>query len=344
MKKLISVLLAVLMLAALGSTAFAEAKVELTELPFKDCGITMYVPEDVFNTEGFIMPSPMGEIEYGSKVYGVDCSYLSMTEEEYETAVENIDSLSDEEILFIQDSVKTLFTVFAVGGGKDFSEIAKVFAKYDVELDKDCATEIGKAEDVTFYRYEEEETPFPEGTDPAYIEEFEALKVIFDQSITDAEYYVPEDEYAGLVGKVLSFETTDIDGKPVKSEDLFGASDITMLNVWASWCGPCIGELPELEEINGRIKADHCAVVGLLHDGDDPDAVETAKEIMKEAGVTYTVILVPENFDDLVEITAFPTTFFVDSTGKIVGSPVVGAQVDVYEQALKTFLTSDKAA
>lgn len=61
---------------------------------------------------------------------------------------------------------------------------------------------------------------------------------------------------------VISFETTDLDGNVVRSADVFKGHRLTMVNVWGTFCGPCIGEMPELEKLNYRLKQKDCAIVG----------------------------------------------------------------------------------
>ena len=339
MKKTISILLVMLLLASLGSFAFAEE--DTVDLPFEDCGFTMHVPASFNESVGLIIPSPYGELDYVSKIYCTEYYYVSMTPEEYNDYSARIDDLTEDEIAFVRDSIKVLFSVISVGNGGDFSAVVKFFTDYGSEVDAAYATELAKADNFTFYRYDEPEPPFPDSTDPFYLEEYAKLRDTVDQGLANADYYAPVSPYAGLDGKVLSFETTDIDGNPVKSEELFGQHQYTMLNIWASWCGPCIRELPELQEINGRIAADDCAVVGLLYDSANPGAVETARGIIEENGVSYTVILAPENIDDLLEIDLFPTTVFVDRSGTIAGSPVIGAKVSAYEPALQSLLAGE---
>ena len=147
--------------------------------------------------------------------------------------------------------------------------------------------------------------------------------------------------YTGIIGKAVSFETTDTEGNIITSEDLFSSNKITMINIWASWCGPCIRELPELQAISERLKEKNCGVIGLLYDGDGEEALETAKKLMTDNGVSYPVILPPENVDSLFPLEAFPTTYFVDSEGKIVSEPIVGAYVDQYETTVDALLAAE---
>ena len=140
--------------------------------------------------------------------------------------------------------------------------------------------------------------------------------------------------------KKLSFETVDIFGNPVSSEDLFGEHQVTMLNIWTSWCGPCLRELPELEALNQEFAEKDCAIVGLLYDGVDDAAIQEAQEILEETGVTYTVILPLEVISDVFAIQAVPTSFFVDQEGTIVGEPVVGALIENYKTGVDAALGS----
>jgi thiol-disulfide isomerase/thioredoxin len=74
------------------------------------------------------------------------------------------------------------------------------------------------------------------------------------EAALNAEFFVPTEPEDPWTGKDLRFETTDLDGNPVRSVELFAQHKVTMLNVWATWCGPCKGELQELGEINRRVQ------------------------------------------------------------------------------------------
>ena len=137
---------------------------------------------------------------------------------------------------------------------------------------------------------------------------------------------------------VFDFETVDVNGAPVKTLDIFKENEITMVNIWASWCGPCVGEIPELEEMNGRLKEKNCAIIGVLTDGSDPEGLKDGLEIMKENGVTYTNIVYTQEMDDLLHVQAVPTTIFVDREGNILGKPIIGAAVNQYEPVIDAFL------
>ena len=79
-------------------------------------------------------------------------------------------------------------------------------------------------------------------------------------------------------------------------------------------------------------------IVGLLFDSDSQENINTARQLLQNAGADYPSITCPSNFDDLFDLQGFPTSYFIDSQGRILGSPVVGAQVDKYEVALQELL------
>lgn len=79
-------------------------------------------------------------------------------------------------------------------------------------------------------------------------------------------------------------------------------------------------------------------IVGLLWDSDSQANIDTARQLLQNAGADYPSITCPSNFDDLFDLQGFPTSYFIGSQGRILGSPVVGAQVDKYEVALQELL------
>ena len=140
--------------------------------------------------------------------------------------------------------------------------------------------------------------------------------------------------------QALSFETTDLNGNAVSSEELFSSHKITMVNVMTTWCTYCIQELPELQELSETYEEQGCAVVGLLYDGTDDALIETGRTLMEEAGAGYTVLCPWEGMETQIPVQAFPTTFFVSSDGQIVGETVVGADIESYQAQLDALLSA----
>ncbi len=142
-------------------------------------------------------------------------------------------------------------------------------------------------------------------------------------------------------GTKLSFETMDLDGNPVKSDALFAQNKVTMINIWATTCGPCIGEMPELEELNKEFAANGGAIVGLVDDVwvSNTKYLDEAQSIIKDTGVTYLNVCAWEGYDDALEAVGTPTTYFVDSQGKLLGDPILGAHVEKYKEKMEEYLS-----
>ena len=158
---------------------------------------------------------------------------------------------------------------------------------------------------------------------------------IVEQSM-DSETSIPGDSaQAGSsedssVQKFPAFEGKDLDGNPVKSDELFSGNAVTVVNFWFTTCSPCVGELADLEALNKQLTEKGGAVVGINSftlDG-DKTAISDAKDILTKKGVSYKNIW----FDSKSEageftsgLYSYPTTYVVDKNGNIVGEPIVGA-------------------
>lgn len=319
MKKLLSLILALALMAC--SAALAEEIVQ----EFPDAGLTLYFPAEFESAVGTIIP--VGEeVDAGSGVYYTYIFYTGLS-------IEEMDELeASEDYDAIADATMPLLFILSIDGNRDFDDIANYLYG---DFDPQYAREIGRAGDMTYYRYD---MPVEAKPDFPLIDEYESLLGMVDKIVATAEFYAPVGPYSTGAGAPVSFETTDIDGNPVSSKALFGQHKYTLVNVWASWCGPCVDELAELEAINGQLAEYDCAVVGLLHDGTSAKTVEAARDILSKKGVTYTVILPPDDVDDLFPLEYFPTSYIVDQSGAIVGDPIVGAQVDRYESAIMSAL------
>lgn len=136
-----------------------------------------------------------------------------------------------------------------------------------------------------------------------------------------------------------SFTSTDLDGNEV-TEAIFADKDLTILNVWGTYCGPCKDEMPELAEWTKELP-DNVQIVGMVIDvpEGDADMIATAKEICKDTGVTYTNITDNDSVEAVLEsVEAIPTTFFLDSEGKTVCKPIIGNDTEAYKKAVQEYL------
>ncbi len=133
------------------------------------------------------------------------------------------------------------------------------------------------------------------------------------------------------VTDLSNLKTKDIDGKEFSGKD-FSDYDLTMVNVFATWCSPCVQEIPDLAEIQKEMKDKRVNIVGVVTDtvdqtGENQEALEKAQLIRERTKAEYP-FLIPDksNFNGrLSGIQAFPETFFVDKKGQIVGETYSGS-------------------
>lgn len=133
-------------------------------------------------------------------------------------------------------------------------------------------------------------------------------------------------------GILSDFSATDLNGNTVDQTAL-AEYKLTMVNVWATFCTPCINEMPELGELADEYSGKGVQIVGLVTDLTDSDGsisqtqLETAQDIVGKTGADYTHIVASTDMYGLLsQITSVPTTFFVDSKGNQVGMAYVGAR------------------
>ena len=154
--------------------------------------------------------------------------------------------------------------------------------------------------------------------------------------------------FAQKAGDKISFTSVDMNGNAVSSE-LFAKNKLTMVNIWGTFCGPCIREMPDLAKLNSANKANGVEVVGIVIDLVDRRGVVSERTkadgeaIIKQTGANYTHI-VPNNemlSTFLHKIQAVPSTIFVDANGKMVGQMYLGSRSEkewqkIIDSLLKT--------
>lgn len=137
------------------------------------------------------------------------------------------------------------------------------------------------------------------------------------------------------------FVTTDLDGNEVTNE-VFSKADLTVVNFWATYCGPCIDEMPELAKWQ-EVLPENVQIIGIVVDTktEDSEEVTLAQQIVEKTGVKYQNLIATGEFDDMIsELIGVPTTYFVDSEGRFYGDPVVGADVDGYKEVVENYLAT----
>ena len=155
----------------------------------------------------------------------------------------------------------------------------------------------------------------------------------------------------GDVQKFPSFEGKDLDGNEVKSDELFSANAVTVVNFWFTTCSPCVGELSDLDGLNQELAKKGGTLIGVntfTLDGDEA-AISEAKDVLAKKGATYQNVYFDSDGQAgkfTANIFAYPTTYVIDRNGNIVGEPIVGAiteqkQAETLQKLIDQALAAD---
>ena len=149
------------------------------------------------------------------------------------------------------------------------------------------------------------------------------------------------------------FKVSTLDGKPITLADY--KSKVILLNFWATWCGPCRAEIPDLVELQSKYK-DQLQIIGLVVDDDDEDGV---KKFAERFGINYPVAMATDELrTEYGGIPALPTSFVLDGEGRVVqkheglrdpvlyeveirsllGLPIGNVKVETFEDTGQIFL------
>jgi cytochrome c biogenesis protein CcmG/thiol:disulfide interchange protein DsbE len=129
------------------------------------------------------------------------------------------------------------------------------------------------------------------------------------------------------------FKLAGLDGKPLTLAGSRGK--VVLLNFWATWCGPCQAEIPDLIELQQKYK-DQLQVIGLIVDEDDASVV---KSVVAETRINYPVAMTsPEVRTQYGGIAALPTSFVLDTQGRIVQKHEGLRDPALYETEIRALL------
>ena len=223
------------------------------------------------------------------------------------------------------------FLLDTIEGAKD------QFTDEEYEMLKESATEISNIEN----KLTELENKYPEIMQES---------IDGDMSVpAGSDMTNPPDD--GSMQKFPAFEGKDLDGNPVKSDELFSANAVTVVNFWFTTCNPCVGELSELDALNKELAKKGGALIGVntfTLDGDEA-VISEAKDVLAKKGATYQNVYFDSDGEAgkfTTNIFAYPTTYVVDRSGNIVGEPIVGAitekkQAETLQKLIDQALAAD---
>lgn len=215
----------------------------------------------------------------------------------------------------------TAFCIYRVN--EDDESTQKDAEKYKADFaNVDTLATIGK--DTFYFAYNAE---IPEtGLSEEDKKDIQIIINSYDTLKNNIMLFPPTDPMDDFKVDLSEFTTKDLDGNEVTA-DIFKNYDVTMINVWATWCKYCVQEMPEIEALYEELP-DNVNIITLCSDA--ADEKETALEELNQAGATFTTI---ESNDELEEkvlnyVVGYPTTFFVDKNGKVIGQLQIGTPTD----------------
>ena len=223
------------------------------------------------------------------------------------------------------------FLLDTIEGSKD------QFTDEEYEMLKESATEISNIENkLTMI-----EKKYPEAAQQSLDS---AMSVPAGSDMT-----TPPDD--GSLQKFPAFEGKDLDGNDVKSDELFSGNAVTVVNFWFTTCGPCVGELAELDALNNELAEKGGTLIGInafTLDGNET-AISEAKDVLMKKGASYKNVYFDSGSDAgkfVEKVYAYPTTYVVDRNGNIVGEPIVGAitektQAETLQKLIDQALAAD---
>ena len=333
-----------------GQKSDGEYRKTDSEWSFDMTGFTFKVPERYKEYKGQYHAADRGETDFNSNIFCSTLIYLPRTDEEREAIMTYYYGLTESEMETdearqrVNDYYKfnlTTAMIIAIKNDMDLETVLDELVE-DRSMVKKTG-QLGTAGDYSYYYiipdYSAYDAMFREGMPEEMYAEYQ-----------DAMANVEEDVLSGVtlkgahrpfevapVGTKISFETTDLNGNAVSSADLFAGHKVTMINLWATWCTYCKQEMPELEEFSKELAEKDCQIIGICTDLDD-DNVQQAIKILEDNGVTYTNIKQTDELAQMLLTVGLPTTYFVDSEGRVLTVPVRGAYFDNYREKIEEAL------
>lgn len=137
----------------------------------------------------------------------------------------------------------------------------------------------------------------------------------------------------------ITFEGTDLDGNAVSS-DILSQSKLTMVNVWATYCNPCLSEMPGLGELAAEYEAEEFQIIGVVSDVLEGEDQELVERLVQQTGANYTHLLLNESiyYALLTDVTAVPTTYFLDADGTVLGTVIGAREKSAWEEIINGLL------
>ena len=320
------------------------------------------VPEEWIAAKGGIRALQGTEINDGDGIVQLVVNYIASEEPPYKELVRLIDETEDENVyeeLYDQWAGMSteIFSVYGISENRDEAALKdalkEIYIGYGADeesvkqlVDQMEITKIGSADDFNFFlsQNKDEDLSALENADEVYRKEYGKFS-------SDISKYIPNFTQLGRpmglteiidAGTGISFTTKDIHGNPAETRDIFGRQKVTMVNIWSTTCGFCIGEIPDLVKMNKEFEAKGAQIVGIVYDAMVDDIIEDARDIVDDLNVDYVTLLPTPEIKELFKVQAFPCTYFVNDKGEVLGEPIFGAALSDFPAMVDKYLAEAK--
>lgn len=244
-------------------------------------------------------------------------NFCEMTEEQRDAQVQKVGTEFDE----WRDSLAKIGTI-----GVYDEESAK-----DLDTITGCTehTELGTTSDGAYTYY----LSLNKDADASLTDELKEIQTTFTDlsPLQQISVFEQPQAEANTDSDLGNFEMSDVDGTSY-TQSLFGEYDLTLVNVFTTWCSPCVNEIPELQKLSEQMKDQHVGVIGVVLDAvsdgtENSEAVQKAQLLREKTGASYPFLIPDATMMNghLNGISTFPHTFFVDKNGNIVGETYEGS-------------------
>lgn len=239
----------------------------------------------------------------------------------------DVESLSAEEHMAVYDRFyEQTIPVACIYAAND--EKSKE-AGYMIPENYEKTERITEANGNTYYFAYNTEFPMDKNDAATLTEEDQAnIKLMFDSVKELKENIIlflveKTNDQSDFKGSLSSFEAEDMDGQKI-DQSVFANYDLTMVNIWTTWCGVCVEEMPYLEKLHKQLP-ENVNIISIC--GDASDEKELAQQILDKNEITFQTLVDNDALNEslLKYVTGFPTTIFVDKNGNIVGDIQMGA-------------------
>ncbi|MBQ6971249.1 MAG: redoxin domain-containing protein [Synergistaceae bacterium] len=303
---------------------------------FPEVGIKIDCQETFNQSAGTLYLQKTGIVSHKPFISALYLGYTAIPKEKIETF-----SASAFGSLFILSKTTLSMLVVATDGSID-DVLSRVNSK---DISRESFTELGHVDGFRFYYAPVKDDDALDRIEQKYRDDLEKVNAAFIGDLKKAEIFAPVNPYEKLIGQAISFDSVTLDGEKVSVSQLFASNKITMVNLWGTWCYNCVNEMDELAELHRKFQAEGCGIVGVEYEQLPNDATfQKARDLLRDKGVTYPNVIMPENAGEILEsVTGYPTSFFVDSKGKILTYPIIGAAVKDYEPTVRKLLAGESA-